>query len=782
MSDAAIVRRIEGLIFNNRKIVIGFFILMTIFMAYTAATQLRIDTAYSKQLPTKHEYMQTFRQYFDQFGGADRVLVAVVAKDGDMFDEKFFETLKNVTDAVFFIPGVDRPKVMSLYTPNVRYLEVVEDGIEAGNVIDADFAPTPEGLAKVRENILKANIVGRLVANDFSGAIVSAHLLEINPDTGEKLNYFEVSRLLEESVRDEFQDEDIGIHIIGFAKVVGDIKDGATRVGLFFIVALLITAVLVYIYSQSIKLTIIPLTCSVLAVIWQLGMLPLLDFGIDPMGLLVPFLVFAIGVSHGVQMISAFGSEMSEHGCTCEEAARASFRRLLVPGFIALASDTIGFVTILLIDVGIIQEMAIGASVGVAAIIMTNLVLLPVLASGITMDEGYKARLHARAEQLAPMWQGLARVSQRPTALVIIIIAGGLFVFGAWKGSDVKIGDLQTGVPELRPDSRYNVDSRTVTEKFSIGVDLISVIFETGPDGCIDYDKMDAMDRFAWNMRNVEGIKDVIALPQILKIVNAGWNEGYPKWRVLSRNQQVLVQSGARVETSTGLLNRECSAMPVMMFTEDHKAETIDRVVDEVKRYRAANPVEGAEFRLATGNVGVMAATNEEVSAAQFPILIGVFSAVILMCWLTFRSIRAVLCIVIPLGLVSLLAYALMSFLLIGLKVNTLPVVALGVGVGVDYGIYIYSRFQDYLQRGEDVSTAYFHALRVTGAAVVFTGITLAIGVFTWVFSPLQLQADMGILLTFMFLVNMLGAILLLPAIATWILPAKLQQQRPAAG
>jgi len=782
MSDAAIVRRIEGLIFNNRKIVIGLFILITIFMAYTAATQLRIDTAYSKQLPTKHEYMQTFREYFDQFGGADRVLVAVVAKDGDMFDEKFFETLKNVTDAVFFIPGVDRPKVQSLFTPNVRYLEVVEDGIEAGNVIDADFAPTPEGLAKVRENILKANIVGRLVANDFSGAIVSAHLLEINPDTGEKLNYFEVSRLLEESVRDQFQDEDIGIHIIGFAKVVGDIKDGATRVGLFFIVALLITAVLVYIYSQSIKLTIIPLTCSVLAVIWQLGMLPLLDFGIDPMGLLVPFLVFAIGVSHGVQMISAFGSEMSEHGCTCEEAARASFRRLLVPGFIALASDTIGFVTILLIDVGIIQEMAIGASVGVAAIIMTNLVLLPVLACGITMDEGYKARLNARAEQLVPMWQSLAKVSQRPTALVIIIIAAGLFVFGAWKGSDVKIGDLQTGVPELRPDSRYNVDSRTVTEKFSIGVDLISVIFETGPDGCIDYAKMDAMDRFAWNMRNVEGIKDVIALPQILKIVNAGWNEGYPKWRVLSRNQQVLVQSGARVETSTGLLNRECSAMPVMMFTEDHKAETIDRVVNEVKRYRAANPVEGAEFRLATGNVGVMAATNEEVSAAQFPILIGVFSAVMLMCWLTFRSIRAVLCIVVPLALVSLLAYALMSFLLIGLKVNTLPVVALGVGVGVDYGIYIYSRFQDYLQRGEDVSTAYFHALRVTGAAVIFTGITLAIGVFTWVFSPLQLQADMGILLTFMFLVNMLGAILLLPAIATWILPAKFQQRRPAAG
>jgi predicted RND superfamily exporter protein len=309
-------------------------------------------------------------------------------------------------------------------------------------------------------------------------------------------------------------------------------------------------------------------------------------------------------------------------------------------------------------------------------------------------------------------------------------------------------------------------------------VDLISVITQTGPDGCIDYGKMEAMDNFAWHMANVEGVQDVIALPQVLKVVNAGWNEGYPKWRVLSRDPQVLVQAGARIETSTGLLDRTCSAMPVMMFTTDHKAETINRVVAEVKEYRDANPTEGVEFRLATGNVGVMAAQNEEVSASQFPILIGVFTAVILMCWATFRSPRAVLCIVLPLGLVSVLAYALMTYLEIGLKVNTLPVVALGVGVGVDYGIYIYSRFKEYLERGEPIQNAYEHALRVTGSAVIFTGLTLGIGVFTWIFSPLQLQADMGILLTFMFIVNMLGAILLLPALASWILPAGYHEGR----
>ena len=777
MSESGILARVERLIFGRKGLVLGLFALLTAFFLYNAVTHLRVDAAFSKQLPLEHPYMQTFLDHYDQFGGADRIIVALVAEDGDMFDPEFFTALQKATDAVFFVPGVDRPKVQSLFTPNVRYLEVVEDGIQGGNVIPDDFvAPeaTAEDLATARENILKANIVGRLVANDFSGAIISASLLEINPETQERINYFEVAQKLEDEVRDTIQTDEISVHIIGFAKVVGDIKDGATRVVLFFLIAFLITAVLVYLYSQSLKLTIVPLVCSVVAVIWQLGMLPLLNFGLDPMGLLVPFLVFAIGVSHGVQMISSIRAEMFGRQCDIETAARVAFRQLAVPGFIALASDTIGFVTILFIDIRIIQEMAIGASVGVASIILTNLVLLPVLACYLKLDmDKYMPKVKRRAESLAPLWEGLSKVATKGPATVVLLVAAGLFVFGYYKGGQVKIGDLQVGVPELRPDSRYNVDSRVITDKFSIGVDLISVIVETGVEGCIDYDKMNLMDEFVWHMRNVEGVQDVIALPQILKVVTAGWNEGYPKWRELSRNPQVLVQAGARVETSTGLLNEECSAMPVMMFTADHKAETIERVVAEVKAFREAHPMEGVEFRLATGNVGVMAAMNEEVSAAQFPILIGVFSAVILMCLLTFRSIRAVLCIVIPLGLVSLLAYALMTYFEIGLKVNTLPVVALGVGVGVDYGIYIYTRFQHYLKRGESIRASYWHALRVTGAAVVFTGITLGVGVFTWVFSPLQLQADMGVLLTFMFFVNMLGAILLLPAIAAFILKEK---------
>ncbi len=772
--------RTEEFLFNRRPWIIGIFIVVTLFMGYSARN-LHIDAGFSKLLPLEHEYMQTYVEHRENFSGANRVLIALVAKDGDIFSPEFFETLRTTTDEVFFIPGVNRPLVQSLYTPNVRFTEVVEDGISGGNVIPDDFQPTPEGLAQVRENILKAGILGRLVSNDFTGAMISAQLLEVDPNTGEPLDLFNVARQLEDIRTANNTAGVVDTHIIGFAKVMGDISEGAGRVVLFFLVAFLVTALAVFVFTMSARLTVISLACSLAAVVWQLGLLTLLGYGIDPMGILVPFLIFAIGVSHGVQMVSAVRAEVLD-GADSVSAARTAFRRLLVPGGIALLSDTIGFISILFIKIQVIRELAINASLGVALIILTNLVLLPVLMSYVSYSDKYRSRLVVRTAHITPFWNAMVGVSSKRPAAVIIAVALVLLAAGLWKAPDVAIGDLRLGVPELRPDSRYNIDTRIITEKFSIGVDIISVIVETVEEGCIDYEVMSTMDDFSWRLRNTEGVQSVIGLPRIAKVINSGWNEGSLKWRILPRNSSVLTQSVAYVPTDSGLLNSDCSVMPIMIFTTDHKAKTIERVVSEVKRFREERGSEQVRFRLATGNVGVMAATNEEVEANQFPILLGVFSAVILLCLITFRSVRAVLCVILPLGLVSLLAYALMSALGIGLKVSTLPVVALGVGIGVDYGIYIYSRFKEFRERDDKFQEAFRHTLQVTGSGVVFTGLTLAIGTGTWIFSPLQFQADMGILLTFMFLVNMLGAIILLPALAAWLLPPDASSAPPPPG
>ena len=767
--SGALTGGLERLIFGQRTPILALFALGTALLAAVAVRGLRIDCSFNKTLPVQHEYMRT---YLDprvaEFRGANRVLIALMARDGNMFTPGFFAALRQATDEVIVMDGIDRTRVQSIFTPNVRYLEVVEEGIEAGNVIPADFTPTAANMARVRDNIRKAGIIGRLVASDFSGALVSAIVLDQDAQ-GRPVDPIKVAHELERQVRQGIEGHGIDVRMIGFAKVMGDIADGADSVVLFAVITLVLTLLAVRLYCQSWRVALVPVLCSAVAVIWQLGALVLLRYGIDPVGLLVPFLVFAIGVSHGVQKISAVG-DAALAGLGSMEGARRTFRQLLAPAVVALLADLVGFVTILMIPVPVIREMAITASIGVAIVILTDLVLLPVLVSYVRFDAGYRARVQRRSAYLAALWLRLSGITGRGPALTVIALAAVLAVLGAWKGRATPIGDTQTGVPELRPDSRYNRDNDVITSRFGIGVDVLTAIVESSEPLCVSHELMSAVDRFGWHMRNVTGVQDVITLPFIAKIAIAGWNEGSLKWRSIPREQTQLTQSTRYIETSTGLLNDNCDVVPVMMFLADHRAGTIERVVSAVKGWRDANPVAGAQVRLAAGNVGVMAATNATVKAKETMILTGVFAAVLAMCLLTFRSVVGTILVVLPLALVSVLVYGVMAVLGIGLKVSTLPMVALGAGIGVDYGIYLFSRLQEFLHQGLSVRDSYERTLRVTGASIIFTGITLAIGVATWVFSPLKFQADIGIMLTFMFLVNMLAAIILLPALAAWLI------------
>jgi hypothetical protein len=759
-----IVQFFEKILFGFRPVVIAFFTICTCLLLWSASF-IRIDAGFEKNIPLEHEYMKTFVKHQQLFGGANRILVAVEDIRGDIFNAEALTALRNVTDEIFFIEGVDRSRVTSLFTPSTRYIEVVEDGFRGGAVIPADFKPVQESIEQVRKNTIKAGIVGRLVSNDFSCGLVSVQLQEVNPKTGERLDYIVFAQKLENLIRNKYQKGNIKIHIIGFAKMIGDIADGTRGVIFFFALAILITFTLVYIYCRSAKLSIMPVICSLIAVIWQLGLLNAVGFGMDPMAILVPFLIFAIGVSHGMQMINGMGNNVAS-GMAPYEAARAVFRRLCIPGSVALLSDTVGFLTLLLIKIGMIQELAINASLGVASIILTNLILLPILLSYLTFGKSFKAKYEKTLKFHDRIWQPLSHLAYPKQGLIAIIIAVVIAAFGFQYALQMKIGDLHAGAPALHENSRYNMDTALITDRFSIGVDAISIIVEAYADGCTQFEVMDAIDSFHWRMENVEGVHSVISLPEVSKIFNAAYNEGNIKWRVISRNTYVLTQATARIKSSSGLLNGDCSVIPVIIYTKDHKAETIERVVQAVKDYVAIHPDEKIKFRLSTGPVGVMAAKNEAVTAAQNPMLLWVYGVVIGLCLLTFRSLIATFCVILPLVIVSILAQALMTLLQIGLTVSTLPILALGVGIGVDYGIYIVTPLLLNLRKGLNLYQAYLATLRTTGSAVMFTGFTLAVGVSTWIFSELKFQVDIGVLLTFMFLLSMFGAIILLPSLA----------------
>lgn len=775
-----VVNALSWLLFNHRPVMLVLFVLITGGLAWSS-THLRLDPGFNKMIPLHHPYMRTFTKYRDTFGGANRIVVALMKTHGTIYQPGFMRLLKGATSDVFFIPGVDRTSVQSLFTPNTRFIEITPQGFVGGNVVPANFAGTPQQLLSVRRNVEKAGLVGRLVANHLNGALITASLLGVDPRTGKPLDDIKIAENLEQ-LRDKYDrlgaKDGVTVHIIGFAKEVGDIAAGIREVIVFFGIAFLITALLLWWYTRSMSLALIALLCALLPVVWLLGVLPLFGFGVDPFSILVPFLIFAIGVSHAVQMTNAWrhAAIAGESGL---QASRTAFGQLFIPGVLALLTNALGFLVILLVRIQIVQELAITASIGVTLMVITNKMVLPIVLSYLPVHPDHLRRLTRDESRSEKIWQFMSGFATRRRGGVVIGVALVLTGLGAWGATHLKTGDLGTGVPELRANSRYNIDSRVITDNFRTGVDVLSVIVQThGIDGaCADYRVMDAMDAFEWKMRNVPGVASALSLADVAKIGNAGFNEGDIKWQNIAHNRDVLAQSTSQVETSSGLLNADCSAMQILLFPSNHRGTTLAGIVTAVKAWNTMfkssakyAPVAGhMSFLLASGNDGIMAATNEAVDNADTLELVALFSAIALMCFLTFRSLVAVACILIPLALVALLNNALMAALDIGLKISTLSVIALGIGVGVDYGIYIFDRVRYHLDQGRVLRDAFLHALKERGAPAIFTATTMSVGVGTWVFSALKLQSDMGLLLTFMFFINMLGAVLLLPALLAWL-------------
>jgi len=762
-------------IFRWRKPLLALGLVVTAVLGWSM-TRLEVQAGFTKMLPLQHPYMQTFLKYQADFGGANKVLVAVKAREGDIFNAESLAKLKAVHEDLFFLPGVDRSSVLSLYSPNTIFMEVVEDGFRAGPVLPGNFKPDERGFDELRGNLLKSQWVGRIVASDFSGALVSVTLLERDPQTGERLDVKRFGAELEK-IRAKHEDARFGVHIIGFAKSASDIAAGAGGVMLFFGLAAIITAMLLLAYSGSWKLTALALAVALTPVVWLLGLLPMLGLSLDPMSILVPFLIFSIGVSHAVQMTNAWKIE-ALRGRDGVSAARIAFVKLFIPGASALLANAIGFLAIAFVQIEMVQELVFTATLGVTLMILTNKLLLPILLSYLRLTPKELAGGRTAGDAL---WRRLAALAAPRPAAAILAVGLVLLAAGLWKARDQVIGDLGRGVPELRADSRYNRDVDVISRSFSIGVDVLQVIAQGDkPSSCTRFELLDAVDRFEFLMRQTEGVQSVAGLAGFTKMAAVGYSEGDAKWAAIpdtreQRNQSVMFSTRRGGE----LVNRDCSATSISIFTRDHQASTLSHIVDEVKRFKAGFDSPELRFELAAGNAGVMAATNEAVAAADHWVNWALFVAVTLLCLVTFRSLAITACIVLPLGLVTILCYALMAALGIGMKVNTLPVVALGVGVGVDYGIYLFEVIRHEMRsRDADLREALFEALRQRGTASLFTAVTMTAGVATWLLSDLRFQSDMGVLLAFMFLVNAFGAIFLAPALATFLL----RRPAPARG
>jgi predicted RND superfamily exporter protein len=783
---------VERILFNNRPIILVICAALTIFFAFMAV-RAKLNADYDQMIPTHQPFIVNYLNHYNVLHSqGNAIRIAVEANQGTIINAHYLAVLQKLSDQIYLLPNVDRAYMTSLWTPSTSWVAVTIQGLVTGPVIDSTYDGSPAQLNIVAQNIQKTGRVGELVSNDFTSSMIYVPLLEYDGLTHQKLDYGTFAKTLDK-IRRQYASQGVTLHVIGFGMVVGDMINDIGQVVIFFGISALIATIMLFWFTRCVRSTLLVVSASLVAVIWQMGMLPLLGFALTPYSVLVPFLVFAIGMSHGAQKMNGVMQDIGR-GTHPLVAARYTFRRLFLAGFSALICDAASFAVLLTIQIEAIRQLALLASIGVAILVFTNLIMLPMILSYTGVSKAAAIR-SLRNEGSAvgrvdhPMWNFLDRFTGRRYAATAIACAvllggGGLFV-----GRNIQVGDLNKGAPELRQTSQYNRDNAYIVNHYSTASDSLVVMTDTVADGCVRYSVLGALNGLGWKLQQMPQVQSASSIGSFVQELTMLLNENSPKWYGLIKSQPFLndLQLGF---LPTNFTNFSCDFDPLFISLTDHKAATLNAVVTTIQKFIADPANQSPEFKmsLAGGNAGIEAATNIVIEHANHTMLALVYATVTIFCFIVFRSWRAVLCAVLPLVLTSILAQALMVELRIGIKVATLPVMALGVGIGVDYALYVLGIVMKQLRAGATLSQAYHRTLLFTGKVVLLTGFTLAAGVFTWIFAPIKFQADMGLLLSFMFLWNMLGAMVLLPALAYFLLPPRLftsatpPAMAPAAG
>jgi len=777
---------IERVVFNHRWVFVLISVVLTVVLGWRA-WHLEVNASFERMMPDSHQYIRNYQDNKAELAAlGNTVRVMVENLNGTIFDPDYLQTLADINDRINLETGVDRAWMSSLWMPTVRWIEINETGLEGGTVMPSDYDRSEEKLQELKNNIIRANLLGNLVSYDMRSSMIVVPLMDKVAETGQPLDYRKFARFLDE-IRTDYERPQMGgdgtsspqvrIRIIGFAKLVGDLITGLTQVMQFFAAAVLIAALVVFAYTRCLRSTCLLLVTSFCSVIWLLGIMQLVGYEIDPYSILVPFLVFAIGMSHGAQKMNGIMQDVGR-GVPRYIAARFTFRRLFIAGLTALLANVFGFAILMVIDIPVIRDLAITTSIGVCVLIFSQLLMVPVMLSFIGVSPKAAARsVRSDAEQAGQggafkaistlLVKCTTPVRARNLVIAAVIIGVGAFIVRG----NIQVGDLDAGAPELRPDSRYNQDIAFFNQSFGRSTDQFAIIVKTAQDECSAFETLTEMDRLTRILENLPGVQSVTSLSSAIRFVNSSYGEANPKWRSIPRDPMVSAQAASvAVQQLPELSNAACSVSPVIAYLEDHRAATLQRVVDTVEAFALEHDTQGRQFLLAAGTAGIEAATNIVVRQASLRVLLLLYASVVVLCLIAFRSWRAVLVALVPLVITSLLCEALMVMLGIGMKVATLPVIALGVGAGVDYALYLLSVQLNLQRRGASLAEAYSGALMFTGRIVALVGFTLATGVLTWIFSPIKFQVDMGILLTFMFLWNMCGALILIPALSHFLL------------
>lgn len=752
---------------------------LTAVMGYLA-THVEVKTIFSDLLPKDHPYVAVNQKFKSTFGGSNMVSIMIETENGDIFDTKVLQKVQKLTVGLQQVDSVDTYQIVSIASKKIKEVRASTEGVESRPIMWPHLPQSPAEMAVLKEAVLNNPLIyGPYVSMDLKATLITADFLdgEINYSKA----FDQIMGLVKEASGDGVQ-----VRVVGEPVLYGWVNFYLDETLQIFFAAIASLVLILMLITRTWHGTLLPLLAGVVSAIWALGAAKLMGFHLDPLVIVVAFLITAQAISNSVQLISRYDDEIAHGASSSAAAAVASAKNLFKPSMLAIVADAGCVLVVALTPIPMLEKISYIGTVWIFSILISALLLTPVMLSYFKPKQSFVHPVNIRPaldgvlRLCAKIVTTRARYGVLGTALVVFVVSG-------WYAFNLKVGDANPGSPILWPDSSYNRDATDINRQFQ-GSDRMFVVVAGKEKGALrEPEVLKSMSDFQRYMEAQPEVGGSISLADVLPQVRRVLREGNPMYAELGNDANengeltYMFVSGSDPGDMDRYADADAKNGAVTLFFRDHQGETIRTAIARVQDYVAQHTMEKADYLLAGGLVGVLAAVNEVILAGQIEAIALALLVLVVCCTVTYRSTVAGVFFMIPVMLSNTITFSYMAWHGIGMNINTLPVVALGIGLGVDYTFYIVDGIREELHHSDDVEAAIIKALMSAGRGVLITALTLITSVGLWSFSSLRLQADMGLLIALWLFISAFSALFIMPAIVYVFRPAFIvgSKQRP---
>jgi uncharacterized protein len=776
--------RIGDFVIRYRAI-IGAILLAISAVALYYCSRVTIRTNFDDFFPSYHPNVQLYQKWH-RYGGAQTLSVMIQVRHGDIFNYDTLSKIQSIQREVDRLPGVDHNEVLSIASYRVSFSETTPGSLTIKPFMFPEVPKTKDGIDALRKNVManRANI-SQYVSADNKSALVSASFNERG------LDYRQLFYQVRDIVKN-YADANNQIFVSGEPMVRGYGYYYTPVLIILFVAALGVMILILWATGSQRSRWWAPIVTGALSAIWGLGFVGLMGYDFDPVMLVIPFILTARDMSHGIQWQGRYHDELDRLGDKMAACA-ATTDFMLPPGLLSILADVSGIIFISFGGIPVLQHIALAGTVWLLGSLTMVFIFQPILMSylGIPEIRHRKARTVTRGQSMQRIVDGLdwfVHIPTRAGALRKVLLWGSaiFLIYGIVSGLDSKIGYSTPGTPLYQPTAKVNQDIAEVGRNFPLEDGWVILTTPSYPDqqSVLGPNVLRMVTDLRSYLFNDPKVGQVVAFSStVTDPFNEMFHYGYPKYLAVPESLEMsgnlwflFLNGSAPGELERFISNRSNNDTCIRVLLRDHTYGTLNDIRAELAKFVqervAPDPnLSRVEVHFLAGIAGLYLAANDVLKQLDFLNISFVLAVVWLFCVVSFRSFVAGFMFLFACVLANFGAFIYMNARGIGLTIDTIPVISLGIGLGVDYGIYMVSRIRDEVMGGMEVDDAIVLALKSTGVAVFNTFLVMIGGIIPWVFSPLLFHSEMSTLLIFLMGTNMIAGVIVLPCYLSWARP-----------